>query len=147
MRAFISWLDLFCCQENMDNCYFLKKFFGTILTEDSEEQYFCKNENMYCCLLIYLSFFFQISVCGWLLTMISWGLVMVTLPFSLFVCFKVGHFYITILFLLIIPKIPCGVFFFGGSKFRSKVNKVIHRCFKGQLISKCLFAVFNSLEK
>ena len=87
----------------MDNCYFLKKFFGTILTEDSEEQCFCKNEDMYC-LLIYLSFSFQISVCGWLLTMISWGLVMVTLPFSLFVCFKVGHFYTTILFLLLIPK-------------------------------------------
>ena len=32
----------------MDNCYFLKKFFGTILTEDSEEQCFCKNEDMYC---------------------------------------------------------------------------------------------------
>ena len=30
-----------------------------------------------------------IGLCGWLLTMISWGLVMVTLPFSLFVCFKV----------------------------------------------------------
>ena len=104
MSAFISRLDLFCCQENMDNCYLLKKFFGTILTEDSEEQCFCKNEDMYCQLLIYLSFFFQISVCGWLLTMISWGLVMVTLPFSLFVCFKVGHFYTTILFLLLIPK-------------------------------------------
>ena len=30
-----------------------------------------------------------IGICGWLLTMISWGIVMVTLPFSLFVCFKV----------------------------------------------------------
>ena len=30
-----------------------------------------------------------IGLCGWLLTMISWGIVAVTLPFSLFVCFKV----------------------------------------------------------
>jgi len=34
-----------------------------------------------------------IGLCGWLLTMISWGLVMVTLPFSLFVCFKVVQEY------------------------------------------------------
>ena len=137
----------------MHNCYFLKKFFGTILTEDSEEQCFCKNEDMYC-LLIYLSFSFQISVCGWLLTMISWGLVMVTLPFSLFVCFKVGHFYTTILFLLLIPKKDLQLlveFFLWWVKinliFRSKVNKVIHRRFKGQMISKCLFDVVNSPEK
>ena len=31
-----------------------------------------------------------VGICGWLLTTISWGLVMVTLPFSLCVCFKVG---------------------------------------------------------
>ena len=31
-----------------------------------------------------------VGLCGWLLTTISWGLVMVTLPFSLCVCFKVG---------------------------------------------------------
>jgi len=30
-----------------------------------------------------------IGLCGWLLTAISWGLVVVTLPFSLCVCFKV----------------------------------------------------------
>ena len=30
-----------------------------------------------------------IGLCGWILTAISWGLVMVTLPFSLCVCFKV----------------------------------------------------------
>ena len=30
-----------------------------------------------------------VGLCGWLLTTISWGLVMVTLPFSLCVCFKV----------------------------------------------------------
>ncbi len=30
-----------------------------------------------------------IGLCGWLLTAISWALVMVTLPFSLCVCFKV----------------------------------------------------------
>jgi hypothetical protein len=30
-----------------------------------------------------------IGFCGWLLTAISWGLVVVTLPFSLCVCFKV----------------------------------------------------------
>ena len=34
-----------------------------------------------------------IGLCGWLLTAISWGLVMVTLPFSLFVCFKVVQEY------------------------------------------------------
>jgi erythrocyte band 7 integral membrane protein len=34
-----------------------------------------------------------IGICGWLLTMISWGIVMVTLPFSLFVCFKVVQEY------------------------------------------------------
>ena len=32
-----------------------------------------------------------IGLCGWLLTAISWGLVAVTLPFSLCVCFKVRH--------------------------------------------------------
>ena len=32
-----------------------------------------------------------IGICGWLLTMISWGIVAITLPFSLFVCFKVGQ--------------------------------------------------------
>ena len=32
-----------------------------------------------------------IGLCGWLLTMISWGIVMMTLPFSLFVCFKVSY--------------------------------------------------------
>jgi erythrocyte band 7 integral membrane protein len=32
-----------------------------------------------------------IGLCGWLLTMISWGIVAVTLPFSLFVCFKVSE--------------------------------------------------------
>ena len=32
-----------------------------------------------------------IGICGWLLTMISWGIVAITLPFSLFVCFKVGR--------------------------------------------------------
>ena len=31
-----------------------------------------------------------VGLCGWLLTMISWGLVLVTLPFSLCVCFKVS---------------------------------------------------------
>ena len=116
ISAFTSWLDLLCCENNMDNCYFLKKFFGTILTEDLEEQCFCKNEDMYC-RLIYLSFFFQISVCGWLLTMISWGLVMVTLPFSLFVCFKVGHFYITTFTVFTFnPKKILWSFFFGGLK-------------------------------
>jgi hypothetical protein len=30
-----------------------------------------------------------IGICGWLLTAVSWGLVAVTLPFSLCVCFKV----------------------------------------------------------
>ena len=30
-----------------------------------------------------------VGLCGMLLTMISWGLVLVTLPFSLCVCFKV----------------------------------------------------------
>merc|ERR1719264_1596402 len=34
-----------------------------------------------------------IGLCGWLLTMISWGIVMMTLPFSLFVCFKVVQEY------------------------------------------------------
>ena len=34
-----------------------------------------------------------VGLCGWLLTTISWGLVMVTLPFSLCVCFKVGIFH------------------------------------------------------
>jgi len=34
-----------------------------------------------------------IGLCGWLLTMISWGIVAVTLPFSLFVCFKVVQEY------------------------------------------------------
>ena len=32
-----------------------------------------------------------IGLCGWLLTAISWGLVAVTLPFSLCVCFKVSQ--------------------------------------------------------
>merc|ERR1719273_2991850 len=34
-----------------------------------------------------------VGLCGWLLTTISWGLVMVTLPFSLCVCFKVVQEY------------------------------------------------------
>jgi len=34
-----------------------------------------------------------IGLCGWLLTAISWGLVAVTLPFSLCVCFKVVQEY------------------------------------------------------
>ncbi|TRY63262.1 hypothetical protein TCAL_02603 [Tigriopus californicus] len=34
-----------------------------------------------------------IGICGWLLTAISWGLVIVTLPFSLCVCFKVVQEY------------------------------------------------------
>jgi erythrocyte band 7 integral membrane protein len=34
-----------------------------------------------------------IGLCGWILTAISWGLVMVTLPFSLCVCFKVVQEY------------------------------------------------------
>ena len=34
-----------------------------------------------------------VGLCGWLLTMISWGLVLVTLPFSLCVCFKVVQEY------------------------------------------------------
>merc|ERR1719328_61540 len=34
-----------------------------------------------------------VGICGWLLTTISWGLVMVTLPFSLCVCFKVVQEY------------------------------------------------------
>ena len=33
-----------------------------------------------------------IGFCGWLLTAISWGLVVVTLPFSLCVCFKVREY-------------------------------------------------------
>ena len=159
MSAFTNWLDFFCRQNNMENCYFLKEFFGTILKEDSEEKCFCQNEDMYC-LLIYLSFFFQISVCGWLLTMISWGLVMVTLPFSLFVCFKVGHFYITttyIVFTFNLKRILWS-FFFAEPKLIwfsvNKVNNVIRfskQIFvidvKGQLISKCLFCVFNSPKK
>ena len=31
-----------------------------------------------------------IGICGWLLTAFSWAIVIVTLPFSLFVCFKVN---------------------------------------------------------
>ena len=53
---------------------------------------------------------------------------MVTLPFSLFVCFKVGHFYITILLLRLISKRSCGIFSLLGQIFlifRSKVNKLI----------------------
>ena len=34
-----------------------------------------------------------IGVCGWLLTAFSWLIVIVTLPFSLFVCFKVVQEY------------------------------------------------------
>ena len=34
-----------------------------------------------------------VGLCGLLLTMISWGLVLVTLPFSLCVCFKVVQEY------------------------------------------------------
>eukprot|EP00095_Tigriopus_kingsejongensis_P009971 snap_masked-scaffold17_size721972-processed-gene-4.0 protein:Tk09971 transcript:snap_masked-scaffold17_size721972-processed-gene-4.0-mRNA-1 annotation:"conserved hypothetical protein" len=34
-----------------------------------------------------------IGLCGWILTAISWGLVIVTLPFSLCVCFKVVQEY------------------------------------------------------
>merc|ERR1712203_40143 len=34
-----------------------------------------------------------IGLCGWILTVISWGLVMVTLPFSFCVCFKVVQEY------------------------------------------------------
>ena len=32
-----------------------------------------------------------LGVCGWLLTAFSWMIVIVTLPFSLCVCFKVGY--------------------------------------------------------
>jgi hypothetical protein len=33
-----------------------------------------------------------IGVCGWILTIICWLLVLVTMPFSFFICFKVrGH--------------------------------------------------------
>jgi hypothetical protein len=31
-----------------------------------------------------------IGLCGWVLTAVSWAIVLVTLPFSLCVCFKVG---------------------------------------------------------
>ena len=31
-----------------------------------------------------------IGICGWLLTACSWAIVIITLPFSLFVCFKVN---------------------------------------------------------
>jgi len=34
-----------------------------------------------------------IGICGWLLTAVSWAIVIVTLPFSLFVCFKVVQEY------------------------------------------------------
>merc|ERR1719340_76146 len=34
-----------------------------------------------------------IGICGWLLTAFSWAIVLVTLPFSLFVCFKVVQEY------------------------------------------------------
>merc|ERR1712083_758832 len=34
-----------------------------------------------------------IGLCGWLLTAVSWAIVIVTLPFSLFVCFKVVQEY------------------------------------------------------
>ena len=32
-----------------------------------------------------------IGICGWIMTAVSWLLVLVTLPFSLFFCFKVSH--------------------------------------------------------
>jgi hypothetical protein len=31
----------------------------------------------------------DVGICGWILTVISWIIVFCTLPFSLFVCFKV----------------------------------------------------------
>ena len=34
-----------------------------------------------------------IGICGWLLTAFSWAIVIVTLPFSLCVCFKVSQFF------------------------------------------------------
>ena len=48
-----------------------------------------------------------VGLCGWLLTTISWGLVMVTLPFSLCVCFKVGISHYNM-----IRKISIGSLFF-----------------------------------
>mgnify|MGYP007022720543 CR=1 FL=1 len=33
----------------------------------------------------------MITVIGWIITGISWGIVLVTMPFSLCVCFKVSH--------------------------------------------------------
>ena len=46
---------------------------------------------------LFLSSFFAahdndvgIGICGWLLTAFSWAIVIVTLPFSLCVCFKVN---------------------------------------------------------
>ncbi len=60
-----------------------------------------KNENAFLHPYIYAFPFFSLSadesdngigLCGWLLTAISWGLVLVTLPFSLCVCFKVSPF-------------------------------------------------------
>ena len=32
-----------------------------------------------------------IGLCGWIMTAVSWLLVLVTLPFSLFFCFKVSE--------------------------------------------------------
>ena len=32
-----------------------------------------------------------IGICGWIMTAVSWLLVLVTLPFSLFFCFKVSQ--------------------------------------------------------
>ena len=37
-----------------------------------------------------------IGICGWMLTLLSWMIVLVTLPFSLCVCFKVAKFIIRI---------------------------------------------------
>ena len=50
-----------------------------------------KTENKFCSLVFSADESDSgVGLCGWLLTAISWALVMVTLPFSLCVCFKVS---------------------------------------------------------
>ncbi|TRY63261.1 hypothetical protein TCAL_02602, partial [Tigriopus californicus] len=89
-----------------------------------------------------------IGLCGWLLTAISWGLVIVTLPFSLCVCFKVVQEYErAVIFRL-------GRLLSGGSRgpgkarltfFRIEKNKVHLNTISGKIGTEpCLKCVLSS---
>jgi hypothetical protein len=46
-----------------------------------------------------------IGICGWILTILCWLLVLVTMPFSFFICFKVSTVHILFYFIFLFPTV------------------------------------------